>query len=149
MGIAPVKYGGTPLVAPAAAETCERCGGPVVRRRAGTTDGTLCASCRQRARRAAYFQRYYAAHRERILEKNRRWARENRAKLAELRQARQERAAAAPRQCVDCGARVVRAARCRRCYIRYRYATDPDYRSRRLATTRRWLERRRAAGAQR
>ena len=27
-------------------------------------------------------------------------------------------------------------------YIRYRYATDPDYRRRRLATTRRWLERR-------
>jgi len=42
----------------------------------------------------------------------------------------------------------VRALRCRRCYTRYRYATDPEYRVRRLATTRRWLERRRTAETQ-
>jgi hypothetical protein len=111
----------------------------------------LCASCDQRARRAAYFQEYYRAHRDRILRKNRRWARDNREKLVLLRKVRQERAAPKdiePHQCTDCGVPVARATRCRRCYIRFRYATDPDYRRRRLATTQRWLERRRRAAYQ-
>jgi hypothetical protein len=61
---------------------------------------------------------------------------------------RKNRAADEPRRCLDCGEVVVRALRCRRCYTRYRYATDPEYRVRRLATTRRWLERRRSAQAE-
>ncbi|MGH2353740.1 MAG: hypothetical protein ACRDI2_16470 [Chloroflexota bacterium] len=102
-------------------------------------------SCDQRARRSAYFRTYYTRHRDRILEKNRRWARANREKLIQQRRAQQNRRPqrdTEPRRCVDCGTAVVRAVRCRRCYIRFRYATDPEYRARRLATTRRWLERR-------
>ena len=81
----------------------------------------------------------------RILAKNRRWAKDNKDKLVLLRQARQTRLpkdSEQPRACIECGTLVVRAQRCRRCYIRFRYATDAEYRARRLATTRRWLERR-------
>lgn len=132
---------------------CERCGAPIVeRRRSARRNASLCLSCDQRARRSAYFRSYYLAHKERILDKNRRWARNNREKLIQLRQARLARQAqlGETRRCIECGAPVVRATRCRRCYIRYRYATDPAYRARRLATTRRWLERRqeRARAAQ-
>lgn len=125
---------------------CERCGEPIVRRRRTVrSNATLCLSCDQRARRAAYFQRYYETHKDRILTKNRRWAKDNKDRLVRLRQARHARSSGAleqPHTCVDCGASVVRAERCRRCYIRFRYATDLAYRARRLATTRRWLERR-------
>jgi hypothetical protein len=115
------------------------------RRRASQQSGATCLACDQRARRAAYFQRYYETHKDRILAKNRRWAKENKARLVLLRLARQARLQASnvsPRVCVDCGTAVVRAARCRRCHIRHRYATDVEYRTRRLATTRRWLQRR-------
>jgi hypothetical protein len=97
------------------------------------------------AKRAAYFRTYYEAHRADILEKNRRWAREHRQQLSALRKRRRERLLAAPeepRRCLDCGRVVARALRCRTCYERWRYAHDPAYRTRRLATTRRWLERR-------
>jgi hypothetical protein len=95
--------------------------------------------------RARYFRAYYLAHRERILEKNRRWGAEHKERLAQLRRERRrlrpdERQA--PRVCADCGRRTTRALRCRACYARFRYATDPEYRARRLATTRRWSERR-------
>jgi hypothetical protein len=136
-------------MAMAAAPACERCGAPIVRRRRrGRQSETLCLACDQRDRRAAYFQRYYAAHKDRILAKNRRWAKDNKEKLVVLRQTRQARelkAADEPRRCIDCGSIVVRAERCRRCYIRHRYAADPQYRLRRLATTRRWLDRRSVA----
>lgn len=107
---------------------------------------TLCLACGRRARRSAYFRGYYETHKDRILTKNRRWAKDNRDRLVQLRRARQvhrSRAVEEPRRCLDCSEEVVRAVRCRRCYTRYRYATDPDYRVRRLETTRRWLERRR------
>jgi hypothetical protein len=121
----------------------------VRKRHTAHRDATLCLACDQRARRSEYFRVYYAAHKERILDKNRRWARDNREKLVQLRQARQSQhtVPAAPRRCLDCDTLVVRAARCRRCYIRYRYATDPEYRSRRLETTRRWLQRQQGAAA--
>ena len=130
----------------AAVRACAECGQPIVRRRrSARQNGALCLSCDQKARRAANFQRYYETHKERILAKNRRWAKDNKDKLVLLRQARHARQPKAddqPRVCIDCGTAVVRAERCRRCYIRFRYATDPEYRTRRLATTRRWLERR-------
>jgi hypothetical protein len=131
---------------------CTSCGAPLVQprraRRAAPSDNGLCLSCDRRVRRSAYFRTYYESHRDRILDKNRKWARDNRERLVQLRRARQlrkSRAADEPRRCLDCGEVVVRALRCRRCYTRYRYATDPEYRVRRLATTRRWLERRRAS----
>ena len=127
-------------------QACAACGQPIVRRRRNARQNSaLCLTCDQKARRSAYFQRYYEAHRERILAKNRRWAKDNKDKLVLLRQARQARlpkASEQPRACIDCGTLVVRAQRCRRCYIRFRYATDQEYRARRLATTRRWLQRR-------
>ena len=132
--------------------TCASCGEsltpPGRTRRVARTESGLCLSCDRRVRRSAYFRVYYEAHRDRILDKNRRWARENRERLVHLRRARQlrkTRDADEPRRCLDCGEVVVRALRCRRCYTRFRYATDPAYRVRRLATTRRWLERRRTA----
>jgi hypothetical protein len=96
------------------------------------------------AARAAYFRRYYLAHREAILEKNRRWYEEHRPRAAELRRQRaRPRSPRPPRYCVDCGAPVVATERCQRCYARHRYHTDPGYRARKLASTRRWLSRRR------
>ncbi len=146
---------------------CDRCGAPVTEggrvwhpqvpagtspqaRLPGETFETLCSGCHRRERRSAYFRSYYESHKDRILDKNRRWARDNRERLVQLRRARQLHRAKAldePRHCMDCGEEVVRAARCRRCYTRFRYATDPEYRVRRLATTRRWLERRRLGAA--
>ena len=102
----------------------------------------LCSRCRQRLRRAEYFRMYYESNRDRILVKNRRWAKDNRDKLVVLRQARRASRPEVQRLCVDCGAEVARASRCRRCSIRYRYAHDASFRERRLAITRRWLERR-------
>ncbi len=134
------------------AAACVSCGAPLVTsgrtRRAAATESGLCLSCDRRERRSSYFRTYYEAHRDRILDKNRKWAKDNRERLVQLRRARQfrkHRAADDPRRCLDCGEVVVRALRCRRCYTRHRYATDPEYRVRRLATTRRWLERRRSA----
>lgn len=128
------------------APTCERCGGVIAaRRRRLMVDSQLCPRCEQRARRSAYFRLYYEAHKGPILDKNRRWARDNKERLRLLRRARLERQPPKrdePRACIDCGTSVTRALRCRKCYIRFRYATDPDYRVRRLATTRRWLQRR-------
>jgi hypothetical protein len=109
----------------------------------------LCATCDQRERRAAYFRSYYEEHKDRILDKNRRWARDNKARIVQLRQARRVRDVETDverRTCLDCEAQVTRAQRCRKCYIRFRYANDPAYRARRLATTRRWLEKRAAVG---
>lgn len=125
---------------------CAQCGATIVRRRRTSKQNPgLCTGCDQRERRSAYFRSYYAEHKERILTKNRRWARDNKEKIVQLRQARRSREideAAEERQCLDCGVAVTRAERCRRCYIRFRYATDPSYRERRLATTRRWLDKR-------
>src|SRR5436190_119845 len=50
------------------------------------------------------------------------------------------RDAKAPRACVDCGAPVVRALRCRRCRERLRYASDPDYRARNNAASLRYQQ---------
>jgi predicted RNA-binding Zn-ribbon protein involved in translation (DUF1610 family) len=127
-------------------QVCAECGQQIIRRRrSARQNNALCLACDQKARRSAYFQRYYESHKDRILAKNRRWAKDNKDKLVLLRQARQARLprdAGQPRECIDCGTVVVRAERCRRCYIRFRYANDPEYRTRRLATTRRWLDRR-------
>lgn len=45
------------------------------------------------------------------------------------------------RRCVGCGAPVQRAERCRRCYLRYRYATNPAVRAKQLALQARWRKR--------
>lgn len=105
----------------------------------------MCAACDQRERRAAYFRSYYENHKDRILDKNRRWAKDNKTRIVQLRQARRVRDTSVlqtTRSCADCDTPVTRALRCRKCYIRFRYAHDPAYRERRLATTRRWLEKR-------
>ena len=98
----------------------------------------------ERARRAAYFRAYYAAHREEILAKNRRWAREHRARIAERRRAKAGlRSPGPPRACPECGAPIgPRALRCRRCYVRVHYANDPQTRARRAALNRRARDRR-------
>jgi hypothetical protein len=131
-----------------AARLCSRCGDVIMRRRrTARQNPDLCTGCDQRDRRAAYFRSYYENHRDRILDKNRRWAKDNKSRIVELRQARRVRdTSTAPltRACIDCSTPVTRAARCRKCYIRFRYKSDPAYRERRLATTRRWLEKRQA-----
>ncbi len=122
---------------------CARCGEPIVRRRIRAThDLSLCLRCEQKARAAAYFQLYYTSNKDRILNKNRRWAKDHAPTLAERRRERAAQKVAEPKACIDCGATVARAARCRRCHIRFRYAADPQYRAHRLATTRRWLDKR-------
>jgi hypothetical protein len=131
-------------------KVCSRCGGQIARRRrSAKVNETLCATCDQRERRAAYFRSYYEEHKDRILDKNRRWAKDNKTRIVQLRQARREKDiedGEAVRTCLDCQAPVTRASRCRKCYIRFRYATDPAYRARRLATTRRWLTKRQEDG---
>jgi hypothetical protein len=124
---------------------CARCGAEIIRRRrTAKQNQALCAACDQRERRAAYFRTYYEEHKDRILDKNRRWARDNKSRIVQLRQARRTKTieGAEGKRCIDCDTPVTRAERCRKCYIRFRYATDPNYRARRLATTRRWLDRR-------
>ena len=104
----------------------------------------------ERRRRAAYFQAYYLQHRERILAKNRLWAKQNAARVMALRRARRTRGSGGSdgqldqraRSCAGCGVPMVRAERCRKCHTRYRYANDPQFRARRLATSRRWRTRR-------
>ena len=129
---------------------CSRCAAPIMRRRrSAKANDTLCSTCDQRERRAAYFRSYYEDHKDKILDKNRRWAKDNKTRIVQLRSARREKdleAGEATRKCLDCETAVTRASRCRKCYIRYRYATDPAYRARRLATTRRWLSKRQEQG---
>ena len=129
---------------------CVRCGEMIARRRRTSRQNPeLCTACDQRDRRAAYFRSYYENHKDRILDKNRRWAKDNKTRIVELRQSRRVRDTSAEpvtRTCIDCRAPVTRAARCRKCYIRFRYQSDPAYRERRLATTRRWLEKRQEQG---
>ena len=129
---------------------CARCGDAIMRRRrTARQNADLCTTCDQRDRRAEYFRSYYENHKDRILDKNRRWAKDNKSRIVELRQARRERDTSVQpvtRACVDCSEPVTRAARCRKCYIRFRYKSDPAYRERRLATTRRWLEKRQSQG---
>jgi hypothetical protein len=123
--------------------SCAQCGDPIVRRRVRPHhDLSLCLRCEQRARSSAYFQRYYESNKGRILEKNRQWAKDNASTLAERRRERASQRVADDKHCVDCGAVVSRAERCRRCHIRYRYANDPAYREHRLSITRRWLDKR-------
>ena len=115
--------------------TCAECGAEIVRRRRTfERDQEPCTACERRERRAAYFRNYYEEHRDRILDKNRRWARDNKTRIVQLR-----------RTCLDCDTPVMRAVRCRKCLIRFRYATDPTYRARRLASTRRWKAARRGS----
>jgi hypothetical protein len=125
---------------------CSRCGATMSRRRRTLrADEAICSACDQRDRRAAYFRAYYEEHKDRILDKNRRWAKDNKTRIVQLRQARRVKDSGetlSERLCIDCETPVTRAARCRKCYIRFRYATDPQYRARRLATTRRWLDKR-------
>ena len=134
----------------ASARQCARCGASISRRRRSARQNEqLCGTCDQRERRAAYFRSYYEVHKDRILDKNRRWARDNKTRIVQLRQARRVRdvdTATVRRTCADCETPVTRALRCRKCYIRFRYANDSAYRSRRLATTRRWLEKRQGQG---
>lgn len=144
------------VAAAGSATVCSRCGAPAPAARplvltGGRADGhvgSLCAGCSQRARRAAYFRAYYVSHKARILDKNRQWARDNKAKIGQIRRARRQNRppqSESVHRCLDCDAAVLRAERCRRCSIRHRYAIDPGYRARRLETTRRWLQRRRGA----
>ena len=125
---------------------CERCGSLVVQRRRGAQAPALCSDCARRVRQAAYFREYYAAHKERLLEKNRRWAKTHLVQIAQRRQSSKTAKPEERRTCVDCGRPVVRAARCRRCTTRFRYANDPTYRARLRAAKQRWRERQRAHG---
>lgn len=127
---------------------CRECGADILAQRDGKSKRSgLCSSCGRRLRLASYFRQYYLGHRDTILAKNRRWADENKDRVAELRRVRAAARPRPPREpayCIDCSAEVVRAERCRRCYVRHKYGTDPAYRQRRLETTRRWAERQRA-----
>lgn len=42
------------------------------------------------------------------------------------------------KRCVGCGKQVQRAKRCRNCYLRHRYATNPAVRAKQLALQSRW-----------
>lgn len=149
MGIAPAELSTLDRAA-TVLPVCERCGDAVRRRRRSEQAPSLCAACDQRERRSAYFREYYETHKDRILAKNRRWAKDNKDRIVRLRQARRTQLPSLgedTRRCLDCGTAVTRAERCRKCYIRHRYASDPTYRTRRLATTRRWLERRQTSSS--
>jgi len=127
--------------------TCRRCGADITHQREGKSKRAgLCARCGRAERLSAYFKQYYQRNKEKILAKNRRWAAENKERVAELRRirlAKQPRAAAEPKYCIDCGDVVQRALRCRKCYVRHKYHTDPEYRAKRLATTKRWAQKKR------
>ena len=128
---------------------CKECDADIEGQRNGKSRRAgLCARCGRKARLSGYFRNYYVANREAVLTKNRQWARDNRERIVELRRRRaalKPKIVREPKACADCGARVVRAERCRKCYVRHRYATNLDYRARRLASTRRWMENKRAA----
>ena len=147
------EAGSAPAQTMVGARSCARCGAAISRRRRNARQNDdLCSGCDQRDRRAAYFRSYYENHKDRILDKNRRWAKDNKNRIVQLRQARRVRDtsdAPSTRTCMDCDTPVTRATRCRKCYIRFRYANDAAYRSRRLATTRRWLEKRQEGGTAR
>jgi len=113
-----------------------------LRRYRRTADGPLCADCK-RTVKAAYFRSYYLARKAVILQKNRQWAKDNPGRIAERRSVQREAKRALSRTCLDCEAVVVRALRCRRCRQRFRYASDPRYRTARLAASDRWLTKRR------
>ena len=128
---------------------CTECGADITAQRNGKSKRAgLCTRCGRKIRISGYFRSYYAANRDRILAKNQKWARDNGERVVELRRLRSERrpkVVREPKFCIDCGTLVIRAERCRRCYVRNRYATDSDYRARRQASTRRWLQRKRSA----
>lgn len=46
-----------------------------------------------------------------------------------------------PGRCVSCRAPVQRAERCRRCYLRHRYATCPEVRAKQLSLQAAWRQR--------
>ena len=130
---------------------CRDCGADITSQRNGKSKrGGLCSSCGRRRRLAVYFRQYYLKNRESVLAKNRKWAEDNKERVSELRKMRastRPRPVRVPVYCIDCGDQVVRAQRSRRCYVRHRYATDTNYRTRSLETTRRWVERQRAKRA--
>ena len=127
---------------------CTECDADITGQRNGKSkQAGLCTRCGRKARLAEYFRHYYVANREVILAKNRRWAQDNHQRVVELRRRRaalRPKIVREPQACIDCGTLVVRAERCRKCYVRNRYATNPDYRARRLESTRRWTQRKRA-----
>jgi hypothetical protein len=86
--------------------------------------------------KSEYNHAYYLAHREAMLTKGRAWAKEHPERIRELARYRRGRRWAGPFWCVDCGAPVMHALRCRRCYLRHRYQTDPEYRARRAVIMR-------------
>ena len=128
---------------------CKECDANIEGQRNGKSKRAgLCAKCGRKARLSEYFQKYYIANRDVVLAKNRQWAQDNRERIVELRRRRaaiKPKVVREPKACIDCGTQVVRAERCRKCYVRHRYATNLDYRARRLASTRRWMQKKRAA----
>ncbi len=128
---------------------CKECATDIAGQRNGKSKRAgLCTRCGRKARLAEYFRKYYVTHRDVILAKNRQWAQDNRERVIELRRHRaalRPKVVREPPACIDCGTLVVRAERCRKCYVRNRYATNPEYRARRLESTRRWMRRKRAA----
>ena len=128
---------------------CSECDTDITGQRNGKSKRAgLCTRCGRRVRLARYFQKYYVANRDLILTKNRRWAQDNRDRVVELRRIRarlRPRVVREPHGCIDCGTLVLRAERCCKCYVRYRYSTNPEYRARRLESTRRWMMRKRTA----
>ena len=128
---------------------CTNCDADISGQRNGKSKRAgLCTRCGRKIRLARYFRSYYVTNREVILAKNRQWAEDNHERVVELRHRRaalRPRVVREPKACIDCGTMVARAERCRKCYVRNRYATNPDYRDRRLESTRRWSERKRAA----
>ncbi len=127
---------------------CKECDTNIESQRNGKSKRAgLCATCGRKARLSEYFREYYIANRDTVLAKNRQWAVDNRERILELRRRRaslRPRVVREPKACIDCGELVIRAERCRKCYVRYRYATNLDYRARRLASTRRWMQNKRA-----
>ena len=121
--------------------TCARCDTDITGQRDGKSKRAgLCARCGRAERLSTYFKRYYQRNKDKILEKNRRWARENKERVAELRRIRLSKQPKKPKEpqfCTDCGTVVQRALRCRKCYVRNKYHTDAEYRRKRLITTKR------------
>ena len=127
--------------------TCARCDTDITGQRDGKSKRAgLCARCGRAERLSTYFKRYYQRNKDKILEKNRRWARENKERVAELRRIRLSKQPKKPKEpqfCTDCGTVVQRALRCRKCYVRNKYHTDAEYRRKRLVTTKRWAQKKR------
>lgn len=49
--------------------------------------------------------------------------------------------------CWDCGTQTVRAQRCRHCYLRHRYHTNPEARAKQLELQKRWRKNQKAVSA--